>query len=31
MMLVFLSGVVVGVPLGMFFAALLFVRKDDEK
>ena len=30
-MLVFLSGVVVGVPLGMFFTALLFVRKDDEK
>ena len=30
-MLVFLSGVVVGVPLGMLFAALLYVRKDDEK
>ena len=30
-MLVFLSGIVVGVPLGMFFAALLFIRKDDEK
>ena len=29
MMLVFLSGVVVGVPLGMFFAALLYARKDD--
>ena len=30
-MLVFLSGVVVGVPIGLFFAALLFARKDDEK
>ena len=30
-MLVFLSGIVVGVPLGMFFAALLYARKDDEK
>ena len=31
MMLVFLSGIVVGVVLGMLFAALLYVRKDDEK
>lgn len=30
-MLVFLAGIVVGVPLGMFFAALLVIRKDDEK
>ena len=29
MMLVFLSGVVVGVALGMLFAALLYARKDD--
>ena len=31
MMLVFLSGVVVGVPLGMLFAALLYARKDDNE
>ena len=31
MMLVFLSGFVVGVPLGMLFAALLYARKDEDK
>ena len=30
-MLVLLTGIVIGVPLGMFFAALLYARKDDEK
>ena len=29
-MLVFLSGFIIGVPVGMFFAALLFIRKDDD-
>ena len=30
-MLVFLSGLVVGVLVGVFFAAFLYVRKDDDK
>lgn len=30
-MLVFLLGIVVGVPLGMLFAALLYARKDDDE
>lgn len=34
MLLVFLSGIVVGIPLGILFlgiTVLLFGRKDDEK
>lgn len=29
-MLVFLSGIVVGVALGILFAALLYARRDDD-
>ena len=30
-MLLFLSGVIIGVPIGVLFAALLYVGKDDDK